>query len=335
MIEERRNEQASVLLFAAMLDFAIGDPRWLPHPVRLMGAGIMRGERCLRQYINTPRGEFIGGAALTCAIVAGSYAAAWSLIQLARRIDDRGGWLTEAILAWTTLAMRDLNSAARLVLDQLAAGDTGGAREKLRLIVGRDTANLNESEIARAVIETVAEGTCDGVFAPLVYLALGGVPLAFAYKAVNTLDSMIGHREPPYTYFGRFAARLDDAANYVPARLTAAGIIAVAAVAAEADAPQAWRVWRRDADWHASPNAGQSEAAMAGALRVRLGGVNFYDGTPHHGAEFGAEHELPTPHDARRALRIAFATSLLGCGAAVLFRRWRESRHPAKRAENK
>jgi adenosylcobinamide-phosphate synthase len=181
--------------------------------------------------------------------------------------------------------------------------------------VGRDTEHLDESEIARAVIETLAESACDGIVAPLFWLALGGLPAAMAYKAVNTLDSMIGHPEPPYRYFGRVAARLDDAANFVPARLTALAIAA--------NRWDALRSWWRDGCKHASPNAGQSEAAIAGALGVRLGGTNFYDGQRHDGPLLNPERRPPTVRDARRALSIVAAVSAMAFGAALIVVRWR------------
>jgi adenosylcobinamide-phosphate synthase len=193
------------------------------------------------------------------------------------------------------------------------------------MIVGRDTENLNEEEIARAVIETVAEGLCDGVVAPLFYLTLGGVPWALAYKAVNTLDSMIGHPEPPYRYFGRVAARLDDAANWLPARLGAMAIVCAAAFTNQ-NAAGSRRVWLRDGGKHPSPNAGQSEAAMAGALSVRLGGLSHYDGVPSPKPPLGKEGEAPRLADARAAIHVATVASVLACVAATLYCFWRGSR---------
>ncbi len=181
--------------------------------------------------------------------------------------------------------------------------------------MGRDTGGLDESEIARAVIETLAESACDGIVAPIFWLTVGGVPYAMAYKAVNTLDSMIGHREPPYCYFGRVAARLDDGVNFLPARLTA---LAIAAHGGDA-----LRIWWRDGGKHASPNAGQSEAAMAGALGVRLGGTNYYDGVRHDGPGFHSEGRPATVGDARRALGIVAAVSAMAFGAALLAIAWK------------
>jgi len=306
------------LSFAAAyaLDLAAGDPRGMPHPVRWMGRAITAGERLRRPA--SPAGELLQGAVLTASIVAGS----WFLARLAVR---HGGIATEILLAWTTLATRSLLDESRAVVNALDAGDLTRARSQLAMIVGRDTGALDEPEILRAVIETVAEGLCDGVVAPLVYLALGGVPLAFAYKAVNTLDSMIGHRETPYLYFGRTAARLDDVANFVPARLTAVAIVA-AAWLTSASAPQAWSVFRRDGAKHPSPNAGQSEAAMAGALGVRLGGLNYYGGQPSPKPVLGCGGRPPVRSDARRAFGLAAVASLATLSAAWLCLLWREAR---------
>lgn len=305
------------LLVAYLLDWMAGDPHWLPHPVRAMGRSIAAGEKWIRPYVRSPRGELFGGGALAASVIVGSYLGAELVITGSRHLDKRLGTLVEVLLAWTTLATRSLLVEARSVLDALEAEDLVAARRNLSTIVSRDTADLEESEIARAVIETVAESTCDGVIAPLCYLLIGGVPLGLAYKAVNTLDSMIGHPELPYRYFGRIAARIDDAANLVPSRLTALLIVASAFLAGF-DAESAWRVWRRDGSKHASPNAGQSEAAMAGVLGVRLGGLNYYDGVPSPGTPMGEAQRPCTRSDARASLFIAGIASVLACSVATV-----------------
>jgi adenosylcobinamide-phosphate synthase len=294
------------LALAYALDLLLGDPKWFPHPVRGFGFLIRKGERWLRSVIRGPRQELVAGAALTCAITSSG----WILGR-----PGNPSW--QVLLAWTALATRSLLSESRAVIRALEAGDLCSARQKLSCIVGRDTAHLNESEISRAVIETLAESACDGIVAPLFWLAAGGVSCAMSYKAINTLDSMIGHREPPYRYFGRVAARLDDAANFVPARLTAAGIVAAAKLQ-RLDAECAFAIWRRDGSKHASPNAGQSEAAIAGALGVRLGGTNSYDGRAHHAPLLYAEARPPAVRDARSALSIVAIVSGLALGAALL-----------------
>ncbi len=201
---------------------------------------------------------------------------------------------------------------ALAVIRALEQEDLPHARLRVSRIVGRDTQALSETEIHRAVIETLAESACDGIVAPLFYMAIGGVPLAMAYKAVNTLDSMIGHSDQHYFYFGKTAARLDDVANYLPARLTA---LAIAGVAGSASA---LRTWWQDGGKHKSPNAGQPESAMAGALRVRLGGENTYAGERIAGPLLGAKFETANLHHAKRALRLVVAVSLLGAAVAIV-----------------
>jgi adenosylcobinamide-phosphate synthase len=223
----------------------------------------------------------------------------------------------QVLLAWTALATRSLLDEADAVIRALEENDLNLARRRLARIVGRDTAHLNESEIARAVIETLAESTCDGIVAPLFWLAAGGVSCAMSYKAINTLDSMIGHPEPPYRYFGRVAARLDDVANLIPARLTALGIVTAARLQG-LDAARARQIWRRDGNKHASPNAGQSEAAIAGALGVRLGGASSYDGHPHDAPLLYTEGLPASVRDARAALWLVAIVSGLAFGAALL-----------------
>ena len=294
------------LALACAMDLVAGDPEWFPHPVRWFGRLTGLGERWLRRPRASARREIVAGAALTTSVVS----VGWVMGRPRNAL-----W--QVLLAWTALAARSLLDEAHAVIRALEAHDLGLARKRLSRIVGRDTELLNESEIARAVIETLAESACDGIVAPLFWMAVGGLPGAMAYKAVNTLDSMIGHPEPPYRYFGRFAARLDDAANFVPARLTAFCIV-TSAFFSHKDAPQAARMWWRDGAKHASPNAGQSEAAMAGALGVRLGGARFYDGQPHHAPLLHREGRPASVRDARAALSLVAIVSGLAVGAAII-----------------
>lgn len=310
------------LLAACCTDLILGDPQKMPHPVRLMGRGISAGERLIRRSRSNPASEIILGGTLTAVVVATSWATARFLIATSRRATPLLGDLTEVLLAWTSLATRSLIVEASAVLDILDTGDVAAARASLAMIVGRDTALLDEPEIVRAVIETVAESLCDGVIAPLTYIAAGGVPLALAYKAVNTLDSMIGHRDAPYLYFGRVAARLDDVANFVPARLTALSIVAAAFVTGY-DWRSAWVTFRIDGHKHPSPNAGRSEAAMAGAIGVRLGGMNYYGGQRSLKPYLGETGRRGTPTDARSSLRIAAVASVLASAAAIVWCVWR------------
>jgi len=306
---------SSSLAAAYALDWICGDPGWLPHPVRLIGRAIAAGERRLLRPGN-PQSQVLRGAILTGSIVA---ATCLSARLLSRQRS------AETVLAWTALATRNLLDESAAVLEALGCGDLETARRFLSRIVGRDTEALDEPEILRAVIETLAESLCDGVVAPLFYLAIGGAPLAMAFKAASTLDSMIGHRETPYLYFGRVAARLDDIANFVPARITATAILAVGRVFRPANCSSV-AVFRSDRHKHPSPNAGQCEAAMAGALAVRLGGLNFYAGKPSIKPELCLEGRTPTRADARAALRIVGVASIAVFAGAWLCLRWWERR---------
>jgi adenosylcobinamide-phosphate synthase len=269
------SSSATLLVVAFFVDLAVGDPRWLPHPVVIMGKAISAGEKLL--WSGRARRDFLSGVALTVLLIALSAAATWALIGLVELLPLWISFIATAALASTTLATRGLLDAVRAVEMPLRAGDLISARQSLAHIVGRDTAHLNQEKVLCAGLESLAESTCDGIVAPLFYLSLGGVPLAMAYKAVSTLDSMIGYRTERYYYFGKFAARLDDVMNFVPARLTAFFIVA-AALLLRLNPTRALRtVWRDHAN-HLSPNAGYPEAALAGALNIRLGGPSVYFG---------------------------------------------------------
>lgn len=269
------NSSAALLIGAFLLDLAVGDPRWLPHPVVLMGKVIAHGERLLRS--GNARSDFLAGMTLSLFLVTLSAAVTLGLVAL---FDSLPPWLsfaTTAALASATLATRGLLDAVKLIEAPLRAANLPEARRQLSHIVGRETSRLNQDKVLRAGLESLAESTCDGVVAPLFYLFLGGVPLAMAYKAASTLDSMIGYRTERYLYFGKFAARLDDVLNFVPARLTALFIVG-AALALRLDPLRALRTLWRDHANHLSPNAGYPEAALAGAFGIRLGGPSIYFG---------------------------------------------------------
>jgi adenosylcobinamide-phosphate synthase len=297
-----------------LLDLVIGDPRWLPHPVRVIGHAISRGETVLRHLgrgFSAGRAyEFLAGAVLTLSIVVCAAGGSALSVYLAHRYTGFGAAILTIYFATTAMATRSLLDEARAVGRLLRMDDLPAAQRQVARIVGRDTGNLDAREVVRATIETVAESACDGIVAPMFYLALGGVPAGLAYKAINTLDSMIGHNDSRYRYFGKFAARSDDVANFIPARLTAL-LITFAAFASGRDWKAAWRIWQRDGTQHASPNAGCPEAAMAGALGVRLGGMNFYGGEVHYGQHLG---DASNPLDLRalhRSLNIVLLVSVM------------------------
>jgi adenosylcobinamide-phosphate synthase len=297
---------ANRLAIAFALDLVAGDPEWFPHPVRGFGLLTSAGERLMRPFTSGPISELFAGMVLTSSVAS----AGWALGR-----PNHPVW--QILLAWTALATRSLLDEAHAVIQALEANDLALARRRLSRIVGRDTAHLDATGICRAVIETLAESACDGIVAPLFWLATGGVSCAMSYKAINTLDSMIGHPEPPYRYFGRTAARLDDAVNFIPARLTAFFIVTAARLHG-LNAARAKRIWLRDGDRHASPNAGQSEAAIAGALGVQLGGPSSYGGHPHFAPLLNAEGCRPSLRDAKSALSLIALVSGIAFAAALL-----------------
>jgi adenosylcobinamide-phosphate synthase len=261
---------------AVILDWLLGDPKWFPHPVVFIGRLISCLEPHLRRAV---RSELFAGLLLLVLTVGITVASAALLLQAASALHPHAGTVVAIILSWTCLAARSLQQESALVADALANNDLAGARCYLSRIVGRDTAELMEPDIWRGAVETVAENSADGVIAPLLFLMLGGPVLGLSYKAVNTLDSMVGYRNEKYLLFGRASARFDDLANWLPARLTGL-LITLAALPAGLSPAGAWRMMRRDGRNHSSPNSGIPEAAAAGALGVQLGGTNCYFGQP-------------------------------------------------------
>lgn len=302
---------------ALALDLLAGDPSWMPHPVRFIGRAVTVGET--RLHIGEPRADLWRGAMLVSAIVILTALAAWTAIAIASAVSIRLGLATAVLIAWTTLALSGLDRAAGEVERALGRGRDDLARAAMPALVGRDPATLDRDAMVRATVESVAENCSDGVLAPLCFMFLGGPVLALVYKAINTLDSMIGYRDARYLYFGRAAARLDDAANFVPARVTALCLAAAAALTLGRGGA-ALRTCRADAHKHASPNAGFPEAAMAGALGIELGGDAVYAGEVEHRAILGRAERAASVADiaaARRLMRIATA---IGFGLLALVR---------------
>jgi adenosylcobinamide-phosphate synthase len=312
--------RAQAIAAACLLDWIAGDPEWFPHPVRWMGRCTQFAESLLRRPGQSASEELLAGAALTGGLVGASYLSTAKVIKIAYRLGGVTGLATEILLGWTCVASRNLIDESLAVIRALEQEDIIRARQRLSRIVGRDTQSLSETEINRAVIETLAESACDGIVAPLVYMAIGGIPMAMAYKAVNTLDSMIGHADQQYFYFGKAAAWLDDVANYLPSRLTALALAMAAGIGNATSATSALSIWRRDGRRHKSPNAGQPESAMAGALQVRLGGDNTYAGEPIAAPLLGAEFEQPMRHHTKQALRLVVTVSLFSAAVAVAVR---------------
>ncbi|RMH36089.1 MAG: cobalamin biosynthesis protein CobD [Nitrospirae bacterium] len=308
---------AANLLMACTLDCVLGDPRWMPHPVRLLGWGIRQCERGIRRMVVSPARQRMAGCVMACGIPASAYVAGEWAIDMGYSMHPVVGDGLWVVLAYTTVAARDLADHALAVYRALRDGELEEARRALSKIVGRDTALLSESEVVRASVETVAENTSDGVIAPLMYLALGGPALALAYKAVNTLDSMIGYRTPEYEHIGWASAKVDDLVNWLPARISAV-LIVIAAILCFRTGGEAWRIFRRDGAKHPSPNAGRPEAAMAGALQVRLGGTNTYQGIRVMRPTLGDPRRPLVPIQICRAVRLMWIVWGLGVVGAVL-----------------
>lgn len=294
-----------------LLDALFGDPAWLPHPVVLMGRCISALEKHLRTALpKTPRGELVGGAAVAAVLPLGTLAVTGLACWAAARLHPALGLALQMLWCGQALAAKGLAQESRNVYKELAKGDLPAARRAVARIVGRDTQNLTAAGVTRAAVETVAENTSDGVIAPLLYMLLGGAPLALTYKAINTMDSMLGYKNEKYLYFGRCAAKLDDAANWLPSRL--AGLLWVAAAALTGSSARgAWRIWRRDRRRHASPNSAQTESACAGALGVQLAGPAYYFGEYYDKPTIGDPLREIEPRDILRANRMMYAESLL------------------------
>jgi len=264
------------IAIALLLDLAFGDPRWMPHPVRIIGRLIAALEEPARRAIPDVR---LAGSLTALAVILTAALATGAMIWVAGWLHPRLGDAVSILLLYTTLAARDLANHSNGVYRALARFDLAEARRLVSWMVGRDTERLTEPEVVRAAVESVAENTVDGIIAPLFFAALGGPIAAMAYKAASTLDSMIGYRNERYIDFGRTAAEIDDGANWLPARLAVPIITAAAALTGQ-NASAAWRIARRDGRKHMSPNAGIAEAAFAGALGIRLGGIMQRRGRP-------------------------------------------------------
>ncbi|WP_091740085.1 adenosylcobinamide-phosphate synthase CbiB [Marininema mesophilum] len=311
-----------LLILALLLDFLIGDPRWLPHPVIAMGKSITAVESWLRRlanifHITGALGWRILGCFLPILIVGGTYLLGLVIVMIAYYYSPWVGGGVEVLLIATTIAPRGLAEAGSGIYHALAAQNLVEARRRLALVVGRDTEHLDEIEIVRGAVETVAENIVDGVTSPLFYAALGGAPLALAYRAVNTLDSMVGYKNERYRYLGWASARLDDLANWIPARLTLPVILCALAFMRKSPV-QAWRMIRRDAALHPSPNSGIAEAVVAGGLGIQLGGTNRYDGVISERARLGDDLRVKRKEDIITTIQLLWWVTVLYTGGLVV-----------------
>lgn len=303
-----------IIFLALLLDLIIGDPHWLPHPVVAIGSLIGRLDRGLRrEWLN----ERLAGVLLLLLVVISSAGVTWILLQTLTSLLPLAGWIAAILVSSACLAARSLHKESARVASALLAGDLPTARRSLNLIVGRDTDQLEEPEIWRAVVETVAENTSDGIIAPLFWLTIGGPVAAMAYKAVSTLDSMVGYRNRRYLQLGWASARMDDLLNYIPARLSALLLI-MAAPLAGCSASGAVRITLQDRLKHPSPNSGHPEAAAAGALGVRLGGAATYGGISSWKEYIG---DGPAPLDERAyrgMIKLMYISTLLMATACMV-----------------
>ena len=300
---------------AFALDAMVGDPRWLPHPVRWMGRAIEVAEPFFRKHCKK---EFVAGGLFAISLILGCWAFSALVIGLAYRVHGILGFVVETVLLFYCLSARSLYQAGMEIHQLLTGGEVDQARTQVAMIVGRDVERYQADDIARATVETVAENVVDGVLSPFFFAAIGGAPLAMAYKMINTLDSMVGYKNPRYLLFGRAAARIDDVANFLPAR-SAVPIIALASrmltgLSSRRALVTAWH----EGTHHASPNAGYPEAAFAGALGVQLNGPNYYHGVLVEKPFIGVGLGDVRLHHIEQACRLMTTTALLGCLAGWL-----------------
>lgn len=301
-----------------LLDILFGDPVWLYHPVRLIGNWISWAERQLRKVCGSHL--MAAGGVLWVMTALMAFLIPFVLLALAGWLHPALRFLLETFWCFQILAARSLSSESRKVYEKLKESDLPGARRAVSMIVGRDTEKLTEEGVTKAAVETVAENTSDGVTAPLIYMMIGGAPLGFLYKAVNTMDSMLGYKNDRYLYFGRIPAKMDDIFNYIPARVTGL-LMTAAAFLTGLDGKNAWRIYRRDRRKHASPNAAQTESVCAGALGVQLAGDAVYFGKVYKKEFIGDALRRIEPEDIQRTGRLIYATELLTfllCGGIKL-----------------
>ena len=308
----------SALVLGLLLDLAFGDPRWLYHPIRLIGNLIAWAEKPFRAaFPKSEKGELAAGTFFAVFVVAVSTAVPALLLALASRLSSWLAFALEVFWSFQILAAKSLKSESMKVYAALKEGDLPKARKAVSMIVGRDTQKLTEEGVAKAAVETVAENSSDGVIAPLLFLALGGPALGFFYKAVNTLDSMVGYKNDTYLYFGRFSAKLDDVLNFIPSRISGL-LLVLASPLAGLSMEGAWKIFRRDRRNHASPNSAQTEAAAAGALGVQLAGDAYYFGKLYKKPTIGDPLRPVEYEDIRRVNWLMYAAVCLALVLAVL-----------------
>ena len=303
-----------VCLIGMILDWIFGDPVWLYHPVRIIGKWISFLEKILRKLAGDQEGNekklLIAGGILWILVILASAAVPMGILYLAEKFSPCAAFVLECFWCYQLLAARSLGKESKKVYKKLIQDDLSGARLAVSMIVGRDTENLTVEGVTKAAVETVAENTNDGVIAPLIYMLIGGPILGFVYKAVNTMDSMLGYKNEKYLYFGRVAAKMDDVAGFIPARISALLMI-LASCLLGMDGKNALWIWKRDRRKHASPNAAQTEAVCAGALQVQLAGDAWYFGKKHEKDTIGDPIREIEPRDILRSEKLMIGTEVL------------------------
>ena len=299
------------LVMGYILDLIFGDPYWMPHPVRFIGNLISILEKVIRRFMpKTKRGEYIGGIILTVMVVSISMVIPLVIILMAKSINTYLALTVETFMCYQILATKSLKVESMKVYDELAKNDLPSARKAVSMIVGRDTKDLTFSGVAKAAVETVAENTSDGIIAPMIFIAIGGAPMGFLYKAINTMDSMVGYKNEKYMNFGRFAAKLDDVVNYLPARISAYQMI-LSSFFLRYDYKNAFKIYKRDRYNHASPNSAQTESVCAGALDVQLAGNAYYFGKLYEKPTIGDDIREINYDDIKKANRLLYCTSII------------------------
>ena len=305
------------LCIGFIMDLILGDPHSAFHPVVLIGKLISGLEKGLRKlFPKTGRGENAAGAVLWLLVVTISAGVPEAILILCHKISPWLRLAAESVMCWQILATKSLRDESMKVYKALQTGDMEASRYTVSMIVGRDTQNLNRQEIARAAVETVAENTSDGVVAPLLFLAVGGAPLGFFYKAVNTMDSMLGYVEMPYKNIGLVPAKMDDVMNFIPARISAFLMLAAGGLL-HMDTANGWRIFKRDRFNHASPNSAQTESVCAGLMGLRLAGDAWYHGVLHKKKYIGDDLREITPEDIPGSCRLMYGTAILAALAAA------------------
>ena len=308
------------IIIAYVLDLIFGDPYWLPHPVRFIGLLIKKTEGFLRNIIkpysnNKAKSELIAGVILALIVILTSFTVVWGILKIAGLVHPLLFHIVDIYFIYSALASKCLAAEAHKVYDVLKRNDIVEARKRLSMLVGRQTENLNEKEIIRGVVETTAENTVDGIISPLIYAALGtfyglGAPLAYAFKAASTLDSMVGYMNEKYLYFGRASAKIDDAANYIPARLSGV-IIPLGALLCGKNMLGSFQIMWRDRRNHKSPNCAYPEAAVAGALGIRIGGNNVYFGKVVEKPTIGDPDKELEAEDIANTIKLMYTSSFI------------------------